>query len=413
MDCAMIKTPSFAWQLASILPHMPRLYIKNREDLELAITYLNHAPVIGVDTEGNSLHSYRERVSLIQVSGNDRDFIIDPMAFSDFSALGKLFSRTDVLKVFHATDYDIVVLKRDFGFQISPIFDTCLAARVCGFRNFSLAHLLKHYFDVSLDKRYQKVDWSIRPLPENWLEYAALDTHYLPQLHHLLRNELEAKGRLDRVEEECQFLMQREWTGKAFQPNDYLRIKGAGKLAVQAQRVARSLAVARDMMAQRLNKPVFKVLSDPDLLLLSTKQPKSDRDLATLFPRDSHPIRRRAAFWLSAIREGCDDRSPLPTLTHRTGRPFSAVQQTLFGQLKAWRDSQAEREGVEPAMILTNQMLRELILTYSSNGKVDPARWPIATQDLDHVPLLRRWQVKQYGHALINELRLSHTKTDL
>ena len=374
------------------------LYIESREALEQGIKYLDHAEVIGVDTEGDSLHSYQEKVSLIQISGNHHDLIIDPLALGDLSPLTGLLSRPDVVKVLHGTDYDVVVLKRDFGFQISPLFDTCLAARACGIPKYSLADLLNRYFGVSVDKRFQKADWSARPLPQKWLEYAAVDTHYLPQLYQVLKTELEAKGRLEMVEEECQLLTLREWTGKPFEPSDYLRIKGITKLPDQAQRVAQALAVARDKMAQRLNRPVFKVFSDQDLLLMANKQPGTDQELATLFPRPSHSIRRRAAFWLSAIRQGLQDRSPLPSPPINRSQSFSAAQQALYHRLREWRDAQARTEGVEPAMVLSTHELRQLVWA-----------WPKTPEDLAQIPFLRRWQVKQYGKDLITQLNLTYS----
>jgi len=328
------------------------------------------------------------------VSGNGQNLIIDPLALDDLSPLGEIFRRTDMIKAFHGTDYDVVVLKRDFGFKIFPIFDTCLAARACGIQKFSLADLLHRYFNLNVDKRYQKANWSARPLPKEWLEYAALDSHYLPQLYHILKSELEANGRLEMVQEECRLLTQREWNGKPFEPNDYLRIKGVVKLPEQVQRVARSLAVARDRMAQSLDKPVFKVLSDPDLLLMATKLPHTEEELAILFPRASHSIRRRAKFWLEAIRQGFQDQTSLPSRQKHRNQPFPESQQTLFQRLREWRDAQAQSEGIEPAMVLSTQNLRQLVQAQ-----------PKTLKDLAQLPFLRQWQVMRYGEDLIKVFR--------
>jgi ribonuclease D len=383
---------------------MNYVYIDTPQSLEEGLSILAHAQVIGVDTEGDSLHSYKEKVSLIQMSGDDRDLIIDPLALKDLTPLADILSRPEVLKVFHGTDYDVVVLKRDFGFQISPIFDTCLAARACAIQKFSLADLLHKFFRLSVDKRYQKADWSARPLSLELLEYAALDTHYLPQLYHLLKVELEARGRLKMVEEECRLLAQREWTGKSFEPNDYLRIKGAAKLPEQTQRVVRALAVARDQIAQRLDRPAFKVLSNQDLLLIATQQPGTEPELANLFPRASHSIRRRASFWLSAVRQSLQDKEPLPSLPKHRSQSFSQAQQVLFQRLREWRDAQAKAEGVEPAMVFSSQDLQQLVKTCSA----DKRGWPKTAEELARITLLRPWQMKRYGEALIALINHPH-----
>ncbi len=380
---------------------MNYIYIDTPKSLEEGLSNLVHAQIIGVDTEGDSLHSYKEKVSLIQVSGNGQDLIIDPLALTDLSPLSDILSRPDVLKVLHGTDYDVVALKRDFRFQIFPIFDTCLAARACGVQKFSLADLLQKFFGLTIDKRYQKADWSARPLSQKLLEYAALDTHYLPQLYQLLKTELEAKGRLKMVEEECRLLGQREWTGKPFEPNDYLRIKGTAKLPDQTQRVVRALTVARDQIAQKLNRPVFKVLSNQDLILMATKQPRAEHELANLFPRASHSVRRRSAFWLSAIRQGLQDELPLPSLPKHRSHPYSQAQQALFQRLREWRDEQAKTEGVEPAMVFSSQDLQQLVQACSADRRV----WPKTLEDLARFTLLKQWQVKRYGEALIKNIK--------
>lgn len=369
-------------------------YIQTHQALVQGIATLAYAQVVGVDTEADSLHSYQEKVSLIQISGNGSNLIIDPLAIQDLSPLGELLSRPDVVKVLHGTDYDVVVLKRDLNLRIEPVFDTCLAARACGMQRFSLADLLNRYFGLAVDKRYQKVNWSKRPLPREWLEYAARDTYYLPQLYHLLKNELEVQGRLEMVEEECRILAHREWTGKPFEPNDYLRIKGAATLPERTQRVVRALAVARDQLARKLNQPAFKVLSNHDLIFIATRQPYNEQELARLFPRQSHSIRRRASFWLSAIRQGLQDRTPLPSVQRGQSRPWTRAQKALFQKLREWRDAQAKSEGVEPAMVLSNRELGQLV--YS---------WPKTPEELARLPFLRQWQVKRYGEELIKAFR--------
>jgi ribonuclease D len=381
------------------------LYINTHRSLEQGIESLQGAKVIGVDTEGDSLHSYKEKVSLIQVSGNGQDLIIDPLALKDLSPLASLLIRPDVLKVLHGTDYDVVALKRDFGFQISPIFDTCLAARACGIQKFSLADLLLRFFGLTIDKRHQKADWSARPLSQELLEYAALDTHYLPQLYQLLRADLEAKGRLEMVGEECRLLSQREWTGKPFEPNDYLRIKGAAKLPEQTQRVIRALAVARDQLAQKLDRPVFKVLSNHDLLLIASKQPRTEHELSNLYPRASHSVRRRSTFWLSAIQQGLQDNSPLPLLPKHRSQPLSHTQQVLSQRLREWRDEQAKAEGLEPAMVLTSQDIQQLVQACSADRRSAIGGWPKTREDLERFPFLKQWQVKRYGEALIKIIK--------
>ena len=160
---------------------------------------------IGVDTESNSLHAYRERVCLIQFSTAGTDYILDPLAFDDLNPLAQIFSDVQLEKIFHASEYDIICLRRDFGFTFSNIFDTMQAGRIPGRKLAGLDHLLEEKFGVKVNKRFQKADWGVRPLSHDLLLYARLDTHYLIPLRDLLQAELEQKGLWQLAQEDFRF----------------------------------------------------------------------------------------------------------------------------------------------------------------------------------------------------------------
>ncbi len=366
------------------------LYITEAEDLARAASILRRATVLGVDTEADSLHSYQERVSLIQISDGQLNAVVDPVLLADVQPLAALLADPAIVKVFHGADYDVVGLKRDFGFPIVSIFDTCLAAQAAGEPKYSLGDLLTRHFDVTLEKKYQKAHWSKRPLSEDMLAYAAKDTQYLPSLYDILRKEAEARGRLPQIEEEGEWVSRREWTGHAFIPDDYLRIKGAQALAPPAQRVLRALAVTRDGLAKRSNRPPFKVISGEDLLAMAVKAPATPEDLEALFPSASAPARREPFRWLAAIKDGVHDNTPLPQRSGMRFEPFSTAQERAFARLRVWRTNQAKEEGVEPAMVLSTDQLKGVVRA-----------WPKSVQDFAAVPNIRRWQVARYGDAVL------------
>jgi ribonuclease D len=283
-----------------------------------------------------------------------------------------------------------VGLKRDFGFPIASIFDTCLAAQAAGEPKYSLGDLLERYFDVTLEKKYQKAHWSKRPLSPDMLAYAAKDTQYLPALHEILRKATEARGRLPQIEEEGEWVGRREWTGRAFIPDDYLRIKGAQPLPPPAQRVLRALAVVRDALAKRSNRPPFKIISGDDLLAMAVKQPTTPTELEQLFPSPTAPARREPDRWLNAIRQGLADATPLPQRSGTRFEPFSTTQERAFARLRVWRTNQAREEGVEPAMVFSTDQIKTIVRA-----------WPKSLQDLANVPGIRRWQIARYGEAVL------------
>src|SRR6266542_4914429 len=174
----------------------PPIWVDRPASFEKMVADLSLQPRVSVDTESNSLHAYREQVCLIQFSTPKTDYILDPFVFEELNALGPLFSNPKMEKIFHAAEYDLICLRRDFGFQFSNLFDTMHAARVLGYQFVGLDNLLAEKFHFEIDKRHQKADWAVRPLAPAQLDYARLDTHFLFDLRDVLEGELTAKDRL-------------------------------------------------------------------------------------------------------------------------------------------------------------------------------------------------------------------------
>src|SRR5688572_21509972 len=177
-----------------VLP--PPVWVDQANIFLAMVADLATQPRLAVDTESNSLHAYREQVCLIQFSTPRTDYVVDPLALDDLSALGPLFSNPEIEKIFHAAEYDLICLRRDFNFQFSNLFDTMHAARILGYMFVGLDNLLAEKFQFEMDKRHQKADWAMRPLTSAQLDYARLDTHFLFNLRDVLEAELKEKERL-------------------------------------------------------------------------------------------------------------------------------------------------------------------------------------------------------------------------
>jgi len=376
---------------SEIIP--PYQYITTPAQRDEAIAALSRLSEIAVDTEGDSLYSYQEKVSLIQISGGGVNYIFDPLLLDSVLPLGTLFENREILKIFHGADYDIVSLKRDFKFQIGPIFDTSLAARAIGIKRFSLQDLIEKYFQVKLVKKYQKSNWGIRPLTEGHLEYASNDTVYLERLTHILKDALIEKGRSDQVEEECLLMEEMTWNGKDFEPDDYLRIKGVRVLGERSQKVLRELVVVRDRLARERNCPAFKIISSRYLIAISVSPPKDEAALMALFPHGSTTVFKYLFEWMAALRVGMTTDVPLPKAVKRSNPPMTARMEKLLKHLKQWRNRLADAEGLEPAMILTANVLTEIVRNL-----------PRSIEDLQSLPLFRQWQITRYGEALLKEI---------
>ncbi len=160
-------------------PLSPPVWVATQSELHALVDDLMQQPSLAVDTESNSLHAYHEQVCLIQISTDKTDYLVDPLALDNITMLGEIFASTKIEKIFHAAEYDLICLKRDFDFSVANIFDTRWAVRVLGYSRDGLDGLLGERFDIQVDKKYQKADWGKRPLSDEQVNYARLG-HPLP-----------------------------------------------------------------------------------------------------------------------------------------------------------------------------------------------------------------------------------------
>lgn len=386
------------------LPLPPDLgwdYVRTPGALAAAAEALSQATVIGVDTESDSFFSYRERCCLVQITAEGLpDFIIDPLAVPDLSPLGPLFADPRITKVFHGADYDVVILKRDFGFTFETLFDTMIAAQATGRARFGLSDLVAAHFGMVLDKKWQRHDWSSRPLHTEHLEYARYDSHFLPALMRLLQADAQAAGRTAMLEEECRLLEARAWTGRAFDPDDCIKIKGAQSLDPTALKVLRAVNAVRERLAEAKGRPPFKVWGNDECLQIARTAPTQRADLARALGPQNHVLRRYADEVLTAVAQGLADESPPPGRKKPPPRspddppPFQREDEPLFERLKSWRNRQADAERLGPGMVLPNHLLR-----------VIAAVKPVDEAALRAVPDVRSWQVHNYGEPVLEILR--------
>ncbi len=358
------------------------------------IVRLRDTPVVAVDTESDSLHVYFEKVCLLQFSIPGTDYLVDPLVI-DVTPLGDMFASENQEKVFHAAEYDIICMKRSFGFSFANLFDTMIAARVLGWQRCGLGPILQERFSLKVNKRMQRYNWGTRPLPDVALEYARLDTHFLLSLRDLQISDLEDKGRLIEAQQAFQRQVRVQSPPKQFAPNNFWRIRGARDLGPDKQAVLRRLYVFRDGLARTLNLPPFKVIGDAYLVHLANASPSTRRALARV-KGINHCLRTRYADQLlETIATGLT--SP-PPLHPRNSRPrLSHTTLARYETLRAWRKGVAEAREVEPDVVLPNLTLMEVARKH-----------PSTVEGLAQVEALDDWQRETYGQALLQMLN-EHT----
>lgn len=374
----------------------PPIWVETQAGFRAMLAHLRDEPALAIDTESNSLYVYREQVCLVQISVPDTDYLVDPLAVHDLLALAPLLADADVLKIFHGGEYDLRVLHHDFGFTVANLFDTMWASRILGWPAHGLGALLEAHFGVRLNKKLQRANWGVRPLPSAQLDYARLDTHYLLQLYEIQARELTKRNRWPQARYRFSRLAETRWEPRKFDPEGFWRISGARDLDDVGRGVLKELYLLRDRRARAENRPPFRVISNQAILAISEQRPQSLRGLRQVKGISPRMAGRYGQELLSAIQQGA--RHPLawskrarpnPNPGKPNGRP-SAACQARFEALRAWRNTAAASKRVEPDMVLTNQVLWDVA---SHN--------PRCRDDLGRIDALARWQAEEFGDDLL------------
>jgi ribonuclease D len=306
-----------------------------------------------------------------------------------FSPLGPIFSDTRIQKVFHAAEYDLICLKRDFGFNFNNLFDTMVAARILSRKEVGLGSLLDVEFNIQVDKRHQRANWGQRPLPDYLLEYARQDTHYLLPLRDKLEQQLEEKKLALLAREDFMRLCHVEANPENGKMTPW-KVNGVNKLTPQQAAVLQELCKYRDNVARQRNRPLFKVISDHTLHAIASTSPNSIEELKDLPGMTQHQIDRHGKALLQAVQRGLQsDPVHRPRNTRPDDRFLARVE-----VLKQWRKLKAKELEVESDIILP----RDLLLELASHNPVDQEE---LGKLLNDVP----WRRDQYGEEILMVLR--------
>jgi ribonuclease D len=328
---------------------------------------IDAADRIALDTEADSLHSYREKLCLIQISvpavagivdaGGEllrvQDFIVDPLTDLDLEPLRQALEFREI--VLHAADYDLRMLRRGLNFIASRIFDTVIAARLLGIREFSLGALVKRFFGVELHKHSQKANWAVRPLPLRMMKYALNDVHYLLPLAGKLEEELERFQRRDWFRQSCQRAIELASTGRERAQDEPWRIPGAGTLDARTGAVLRALWQWREAEAEMADRPPFHVLRNQELL-------KAAVDFASdCVPDYKHFSARRRQTFREAGKIGRQSPQPdWPVMRRSCGARPSADTLRHVEELRKRRDKAAEQLDLEASFIASRSALEAI-----------------------------------------------------
>ena len=348
---------------------LPSRLIATDTDLSELLKRIEAADRVGIDIEADSLHSYREKLCLLQISvptvagivdaGSglgttshsrahqsrlQHDVIVDPLAGLDLEPLRRALESREI--VLHGSDYDLRMLRRGLNFVAHKIFDTLIAARLLGIREFSLAALVKRYFGLELPKGSQKADWAKRPLPARMAEYAINDARYLLPLAEKLEAELDSYQRGDWLRQSCQRAIEQAAMARVRKNDESWRVGGSGSLKGLAAAVLRALWQWRESEAEMADRPPFHILQNEKLLHAAISFASGD------LPDYKHFSPRRRQAFREAARIGlATPESEWPILRRRFGTRPTTETVRCTEELRRRRDKSADKLGLDPSFI--------------------------------------------------------------
>jgi ribonuclease D len=368
--------------------------IQSQTELERLFQRLRREPLLALDTEAASFHRFRDRVYLLQLSSRIETAIVDPLAVANLDVVGEVLADPAVEVVFHDADYDLRLLGQEYGFRGSNLFDTRIAAQLLNEPGVGLAALLEKYLGVHLDKRYQRADWSTRPLTPEMLDYAAADTRHLPALRDILRSQLQERGRLAWAEEEFALLGSAPRGQSEPDEPGYLRLKGAKALKGRSLAILRELYQWREDEARRTDKAAFRILNNEPLLLLAKSPPHELKDLRAVRGISADQAERRGRDILAAVQRALAiPERELPRLERPRRPPADPAFDARMERLKAVRNTLAADFDLAPGVLCPNGVLEAI-------ARVNPT----SVEQMGAIRELRKWQLREIGGRLLAAL---------
>ena len=350
---------------------------------------------VAVDLEAAGFHRYSDRVCLLQVSTENRHFVVDTLAVDPSDVLRDAMESPAVTILLHGGDYDLRLLDRDLDLHPVNLFDTQTAAALLGEPSLGLAALLKKYLDVHVSKKYQRADWAQRPLPDEMLDYAASDTRHLHKLADLLTEQLETLGRRSWAVEESTLMESLRWNN-AGEVDPVTRIKGVRDLDLRQVALLREAWYWRDEVARTRDRAPFRVAGDPALIEVVRERPRDISALARVSGFSPQLAERSGRTLLDRLdkTDRLDDSELVGYARGPIGprRPQPEVEE-VANRLKAIRNEVAVDLGIDRGVLMSNTVILEIALVH-----------PRSEEELAGIAGVRRWQVETLADRFLAAL---------
>ena len=369
-------------------------YIDSNNGFDKFFETIKLEKIIAVDIEADSMHHFKEKVCLIQIAGTEDACVLDPLKVNDFSKLKILMEDETIKKVFHGSDFDIRSLDREYNIRVNNLFDSEIACKFLGSKERGLAALLKKYFKVNQDKKFQKKDWSQRPLPDEMISYSIVDVLYLIELAGILTQKLKEKKRLEWAEEE--FVRQTQ-VRYADNSSEYyfMKFKGAGKMDRKTLAVLESLLAMRMKIAEKKDLPLFKVLGAGDIAEIAFKKPGTLKYLQATGILTKRQISMYGEQCVGAVNKALAvDEEKMPLYPRNKALRLNNTEHKKIKQLKKMREKRGEDLMMEQGFLINNALITKLAI-----------KNPLTKKELESIQPIRNWQVEALSDDILKVLQ--------
>ncbi len=368
-------------------------FIESEAELSSVCEMLLSEDIIGVDLEADSMHCFKEKICLIQIATDREAFLIDPFIIKQLDPFMNVLENKDVIKIFHGSDFDVRSIDREYGARIANLFDTEIATRFLGVKERGLAALLKFHFNEHVDKRYQKVDWSQRPLKSEMIEYSVGDVSHLVQLYHIIFGQLNDNGRLSWAKEEFELQAQVRYESNYTLPL-FKNFKGAGRMDNRSLAVLENVLQVRMKHAQKKDFPLFKIFSNASVKAIAEERIASVKKMVEYRILSKRQAEMYGAECANAVRQALEmPHKDLPSYP-KTRRPKKdpAVQERMK-RLKRMREGLSFSMNIEPGFLLNNSIIMSIAIENPTN-----------LDELEALEPIRHWQADNIGEKILSVL---------
>ena len=360
------------------------------QDVAAVAAQAREAGRLGIDTEFMPEGRYRPLLCLVQVAVGDQVWVLDPLAGLDAAPLAEVLADPEIELVLHAGRQDVAILRREWGTEITNVFDTQVAAGFAGFSaQAGYSGLLHDVLKIRLPKTASFTRWDARPLTDEQLRYAEGDVEQLLDLADELRRRLDAQGRLQWAREECRAVEQA--TDERDPEEVWRRLPRATGLGPRERAVARELAAWRERTAEAENRPVGSVVRDPTLVEIAKRTPETHRELGQIRGINPDVVRRRGDPLLDAVRRG---REAAPIRLEESERlPTEPQDGPVIALAESLVRGRAQEAGLAYELIAARADLSPIVVA-ARRGLDEP-----------DVRTLRGWRRELVGSELLELLR--------